>query len=161
MMRLNRAVFFLCLFIGVSVAAAEVGEYASLKKNKVNWRVGPGEKYPILWIYQEQGYPVKILDTYDVWRQIQEADGTIGWVNKKMLSDRRTVLVQEEGILTTKPDDQSPTVAVVETGTIGRILRCPATYRHCLLSFKYQDKDIKGWYPRSFIWGIAPNEDID
>lgn len=160
-MRLSRVAFFLCLFIGAGIAVADGGEYASLKKNKVNWRVGPGEKYPILWIYQEQGYPVKVLDTYDVWRQVQEADGTIGWVNKKMLSDRRTALIQEEGTLTTKPDDQSPTVAVVETGTIGRILRCPVSYHHCLLSFKYQDKDVKGWFPRAFIWGVDPNEDID
>ena len=75
--------------------------YSSLRHSEVNWRSGPGERYPIKWIYQEQGYPVRVLDTYDNWRQVQEADGSIGWVHKNMLSSRRTVLVQEEGSLIT------------------------------------------------------------
>jgi len=147
--------------IACSVLAAEEGDFASLKKKQVNWRTGPGEKYPIRWIYQEQGYPVKVLDTYDIWKQVQEADGSIGWVHEKMVSDRRTVLVQEEGVLTDKPMSDSHTIAVVEAGVVGRVIRCPAEYKYCLLSFKYQDKDIKGWFPRSAVWGLHPNEEID
>ena len=135
------------LFGNLSFAADE--EYfASLKKKQVNWRTGPGEKYPIRWIYQEQGYPVKVLDTYDIWKQVQEADGSIGWVHEKMVSDKRTVLVQEDASLTDEPDTNSRTIAFVETGTIARIVRCPAEYKFCLLSFKYNDKDIKGWFPK-------------
>lgn len=149
------------IMMACSVWAAEEGDFASLKKKQVNWRTGPGEKYPIRWIYQEQGYPVKVLDTYDIWKQVQEADGSIGWVHEKMVSDKRTVLVQEEGMLTDKPISSSHTIAVVEAGVVGRVVRCPAEYKYCLLSFKYQEKDIKGWFPRNAVWGLHPNEEID
>ena len=158
-----RSIFFLLFLLWpiIGMSADEEGYFASLRYNEVNWRSGPGERYPIKWIYQEQGYPVKVLDRYEVWRQIQEADGTIGWVRKNMLSDRRTVLIQEEGVLTTKPDEDAYMVAVVQPGTIGRILRCPANIKYCLLSFMYEGKPIKGWFPRTSVWGIETDEEID
>ena len=150
----------LCLACTLAYASDDV-YYASLKKKEVNWRTGPGERYPIQWIYQEQGYPVKVLDTYDIWRQVQEADGSIGWVHKKMLSDKRTALVQNEGTLRHKPREDSRPVAFIEKGTIAKIIRCPMTSPYCLLIFSYQGENIKGWFPRGFIWGVEAGEDID
>jgi len=149
------------LFWGTMAGASDEEYYASLKKKEVNWRTGPGERYPILWVYQEQGYPVKVLDTYDIWRQVEEADGTIGWVHKKMLSDKRTVLVRTEGVLLKKPEKESKTIAVVETGTIGKIDRCPAGSAYCQIIFTYQGKEIKGWFPRQSVWGLDAGEEID
>lgn len=149
------------VMIGSSVWAADEGDFAALKKKQVNWRTGPGEKYPIKWIYQEVGYPVKVLDTFDIWKQVQEADGSIGWVHEKMITDKRTVLVQEEGVMTAKPAPDSRAIAVVEAGVVGRIIRCPAKYQSCLLSFKYDNKEMKGWFPRKAVWGLHPGEDID
>ena len=161
MTKIKFLVCIILVFFGGFSFAADEEYYASLKKKQVNWRSGPGEKYPIRWIYQEQGYPVKVLDTYDIWKQVQEADGSIGWVHEKMVSDKRTVLVQEDGSLTDKPSLDSHTIAFVETGTVARIIRCPAEYKFCLLSFKYNNKDIKGWFPKNAVWGIDPGEDID
>lgn len=148
------------MFGGLAFAADE-GDYASLKKKQVNWRTGPGEKYPIRWIYQEQGYPVKVLDTYDIWKQVQEADGSIGWVHEKMISDKRTALVREEGVLTDKPALDGRPIAIVEVGSVGRIIKCPAEESYCLMAFKYQDKDVKGWFNKKAVWGLKPNEEID
>ena len=161
MTKINAWVCLMMLGLSGACLAAEEGDFASLKKKQVNWRTGPGEKYPIQWIYQEQGYPVKVLDTYDIWKQVQEADGSIGWVHEKMVSDKRTVLVQEDGNLMNKPAVDSQTIAVVETGVVGRIIRCPAEYSYCLLAFKYQNKEVKGWFPRNAVWGLNPNEEID
>ena len=101
------------------------------------------------------------MDKYDIWRQVQEPDGSVGWVHKNMLSDRRTALIQEEGTLTNKPDITAKQIAFVEPGTIARIIRCPAETNYCLLSFNYQDKDIQGWFPRHAFWGTEPTEEID
>ena len=161
MMKSNALIFLILLGLSGVCAAADEGDFASLKKKQVNWRTGPGEKYPIQWIYQEQGYPVKVLDTYDIWKQVQEADGSIGWVHEKMVSDKRTVLVQEEGMLMDKPRMDSHAIAVVEVGVVGRIVRCPMEEKYCLLAFKYQDKDVKGWFPKNAVWGVNPNEEID
>ena len=152
--------FFLFFWATLACASDEV-YYASLKKKEVNWRTGPGERYPILWVYQEQGYPVKVLDTYDIWRQVQEADGTIGWVHKKMLSDKRTVLIREEGALLKKPKKDSQTVAVIERGVVGKVNKCPADLPYCQLIFTYQDEEIKGWFPRQSVWGLEVGEEID
>ena len=39
-------------------------EYASLKYDQVNLRTGPGERYPIMWVYQEKNFPVEVLDSF-------------------------------------------------------------------------------------------------
>lgn len=159
---MNKYFLFCLLFLSLPVYADFSGEYyASLKKQEVNWRSGPGKKYPIKWIYQEAGYPVRVLDAYDIWRQVQEADGSIGWVHKNMLSTRRTVLIREEGNLINKPQTTAQTIAIVQPGTIGQIERCPASTNYCLLSFQYNNSDVKGWFPRSYVWGIDTNEEID
>ena len=44
---------------------------ASLKTSKANLRTGPGKKYPIKWIYQKKGWPVKIIAELEHWRKIQ------------------------------------------------------------------------------------------
>ena len=104
---------------------------------------------------------MRVLDAYDIWRQVQEADGSIGWVHKNMLSTRRTVLIREEGNLINKPQPTAQTIAIVQPGTIGQIERCPASTNYCLLSFQYNNSDVKGWFPRSYVWGIDTNEEID
>jgi len=153
----------LCLMLlpATGTMATDAYTYASLRHREVNWRSGPGERYPIKWIYQEQGYPVQVLDTYDNWRQVQEADGSMGWVHKNMLSPHRTVLVQEENALVTKPDETAPTVAIVQPGTIGKIVRCPAEMPYCLLAFSYEGKEVKGWFPRNSVWGVEVGEEVD
>lgn len=158
-----RKAFILLLMLWplIGNASDDVEWFGSLRYNKVNWRSGPGERYPIKWVYQEQGYPVKVLDKYDIWRQVQEADGSIGWVRKNMISETRTVLVQEEDSLMTKPDENAYTIAVVQQGTIGKVLKCPLGISYCLLSFSYEGKPVKGWFPRSSVWGLENNEEVD
>lgn len=149
------------ILVTAAVGRAEEVKYASLKKNEVNWRTGPGEKYPIQWIYREVGYPVQVLDAYDVWRQVQDVSGSVGWVHQNMLTDRRTVLVRKEGVLTQKPSAKSKTVAFVEPETIARILKCPAKEHLCLLAFRFREREYKGWFPRDSVWGLNDSEVID
>ena len=149
------------LLLTGTVGRADAVQYASLKKSEVNWRTGPGEKYPIQWVYREVGYPVRVLDAYDVWRQVQDVAGTVGWVHQNMLTDRRTVLVRQEGVLTRKPDNKSKPVAFVEPETVARVLKCPEHTDKCLLSFRFQDEEYKGWFPRRLVWGLNDLEIID
>ena len=89
------------LAAGPGKAADEAGgqttpRFASLKSDEVNLRTGPGQRYPIEWVYRRIGYPVEIVAQFDVWRQIRDADGTVGWVHQTLLSGRRTALVRSE-----------------------------------------------------------------
>lgn len=147
------------LLMNVSAFAADEGFY-SLKSDKVNLRTGPGERFPIQWVYQERHYPVEVIDSFDVWRQIRELDGTIGWVNEKMLSKDRYVVIQEEEKLLDTPSVSGRVVAYVQPGVLARIHSCPSG-DFCRLRFTYEDKKVEGWFPRRFVWGLADGEVIE
>lgn len=156
-MKMNR------LFLGATVLfsmAANATEYASLKKDQVNLRTGPGDRFPILWVYQERNFPVEVLDTFEIWRQIREKDGTVGWVHQNMLKKTRYVVVEKEGNLFKKNNPESNIVAVVQPGVIARLEECPkGDYCHIIVSDENYTK--KGWFPRSFLWGLDKGEVVE
>ena len=147
------------LLLNVSAFAGDEG-FASLKSDKVNLRTGPGERFPIQWVYQERHYPVEVVDSFDIWRQIREMDGTIGWVNEKMLSKDRYVVIQEEEKLLDTPSVSGRVVAYVQPGVIARVHSCPSG-DFCRIRFTYEDRKVEGWFPRRFVWGLADGEIIE
>jgi len=44
----------------------------------------------VSWLYLKQGLPVEIIQEYDNWRRVRDADGTEGWVNQSLLSGQRS-----------------------------------------------------------------------
>src|ERR1700753_3659957 len=71
--------------------AAPVLRYVSQRTDTAYLREGPSFQHRVLWVYKHRGYPFAVLAQYDVWRRVQAADGTIGWMSGAMLSDPRTV----------------------------------------------------------------------
>ncbi len=146
--------------IGLSAGAApglDVPRFVSLRNNEVNMRTGPGNRYPIMWVYQEKGYPVEVIDEYELWRQIREVDGTTGWVHRTQITGVRHALVLEECALANAPRMDGKTVAVAQKGTIGRILKCPKSSDYCLLEFG----EVKGWLSKNMFYGLYQGEVID
>jgi SH3-like domain-containing protein len=74
----------------------EFPRYASVKKGEVNVRSGPGNQYPILWVYQRAGYPVRLLTRYDNYFKVRDVEGEEGWVYIGMVSARKTALVRTD-----------------------------------------------------------------
>ena len=66
--------------------------FVSLKSRRVNIRVGPSTDYAVSWMYMKEGLPVEIIQEYDNWRRIRDAEGTEGWVNQALLSGERTAV---------------------------------------------------------------------
>ncbi len=66
--------------------------FVTLKSKRVNLRIGPGTDYAASWMYLKAGLPVEIIQEYDNWRQIRDADGTEGWVNQSLLSGSRAAI---------------------------------------------------------------------
>ncbi|MBR5130542.1 MAG: SH3 domain-containing protein [Alphaproteobacteria bacterium] len=148
------------LFNCISTQAADLTSlprFASLRHNQVNLRTGPGNRYPIMWVYQEKGYPVEIIDEYELWRQIREVDGTTGWIHRTQITGVRHALVLEECSLINAPRMDGKTVAIAQKGTIGRILKCPKNSDYCLLDFG----SIKGWMAKNMFYGLYKGEIID
>ena len=51
--------------------------FVTLKSKRVNLRIGPGTDYAVSWLYLKSGLPVEIIQEYDNWRRIRDADGTV------------------------------------------------------------------------------------
>ena len=154
---MNRIVFGAVFLISVAASATE---YASLKHDKVNLRTGPGERFPILWVYQEKNFPVQVLDSFEIWRQIREKDGTIGWVHQNMLKKQRFVLIEKESSLLKKNDPESAVLAIVQPGVIARLENCPKG-RYCRITVSDEMNTKKGWFPRSALWGLDKGEIVE
>lgn len=148
----------LCTF-NMAYASEELAlpRFVSLRNDQVNLRTGPGDRYPISWVYMEKSYPVEVVDEFELWRQIREVDGTTGWVHRTQINSARNAVILEEDRLTAKPSMESGTVAIVQKGTIGKIEKCPRASDFCLLSFG----ETKGWIRKKVFFGVYPNEVID
>ncbi len=130
-----------------------IPRYVSLKSKEVNLRVGPGQRYPIAWVYQRAGLPVMITEEFAHWRKIKDSEGTTGWVNKGLLESTRTALIMGQSqLLYQKPDATSPAVIRAEPMVIGQVLGCAPDW--CLLVIEGRE----GWIRKPDIWGVGREE---
>jgi SH3-like domain-containing protein len=133
----------------------QLPRFASLRSADVNLRIGPGENYPIEWVYQRRGMPVEIIEQFQNWRRIEDWQGSKGWVLDRMLIDQRAVIV--DGAvrpLYGRPDLTSPIVARAEPGVLARLLECRGPW--C----RIEAGGYRGWVERGAVWGVLPNESL-
>jgi SH3-like domain-containing protein len=136
--------------------ALPLPRFVSMRLGDVNLRVGPGLRYPIIWVYKKKDVPVEITAEFDTWRKIRDWEGTEGWVNHAALSGRRSVIVTGEiRTLKRSADPNAAAIARVEPGVIGKLLECPAgSPDWCRIEID----DMRGWVRRAEIWGVSPTE---
>ena len=135
--------------------------FVSLKSGRVNSRVGPGLNYSVDWMYMKSGLPMEIVQEYDTWRRVRDADGSEGWINQSLLSGKRTAIVapwqRGEGgriNLLDEPDKDAGVVAIIEPGVIGSIKKCDGQW--CEMTFDGHT----GWISQSQLWGAYPGEKV-
>lgn len=108
----------------------ETPYWASIDKTEARMRTGPSTEYPVKWIYKRKNLPVKVIDTHEDWRKIEDPDGDQGWMHVRLLSSVRTAIVI--GNANVKLFDQpSPSGKVAwraEPGVVGKIDECGNTY---------------------------------
>lgn len=133
--------------------------FVSLKSPRVNLRVGPGVNYPVDWTYLKSGLPMEIIQEYDNWRRVRDAEGAEGWVNQSLLSGARTAIVapwhrgrDAEIALMAEPSEAARQVARLEPGLMGTIRMCNGEW--CELDFS----GVRGFVRQSVIWGAYPGE---
>ena len=140
-----------------TVTGLALPRFAALRADEVNLRAGPGDRYPIEWLYKRRGMPVEIEREFEVWRLVTVPDGTKGWVHSATLMGRRDFIIRDkERTLRAGPVDTARAVAVLKPGVVGRIRSCAADASWC----KVQVGGYRGWLPRDAFWGALPNEAI-
>ncbi|WP_426167220.1 SH3 domain-containing protein [Sandarakinorhabdus sp. DWP1-3-1] len=133
-----------------------IPRFVSLKSNSAMMRTGPDDRrFPIAWEYKRRGLPLEIIREYGIWRQVRDPDGTIGWMNKSLLTGERTGFVTG-GIRTlyTSPDLQARVAWRIEPGTVVTITLCENVW--CRVS----NAGRSGYILRNQLWGTYPNEAI-
>lgn len=134
--------------------------FVSLKSSRVNLRIGPGLNYAVDWMYLKAGLPMEIIQEYDNWRRVRDAEGAEGWVNQSLLSGRRTAIVtpwqrgKDARIPMLAEPGTERVVAHLEPGVIGELRICNGEW--CQIEVAGH----RGWVAQSQIWGAYPGETI-
>lgn len=132
-----------------------VPRFVSLDPNQaeVNVRFGPGQQYPINWVFTRAGVPLEIVAEFDNWRKIKDYEGAEGWISARLLSGRRTILIQgTERELKRTAGGDARVLLRAEPGVIGQLLECQDSW--CRVEIEGQ----RGWLQRGDFWGTLPGE---
>jgi SH3-like domain-containing protein len=159
-LRRGIGVLALGLLMAGAAGAAEknlpVPRFVSLRADEVYMRTGPGERYPIEWVYTRKGLPLEVVAEFDIWRKVRDWQGTEGWVHERMVSSNRNVVVTgATRTLRSAPDAAAPAVARAEPGVIAHLLECHGAW--C----RIEAQGVKGWLGRDALWGVFPNETVE
>jgi SH3-like domain-containing protein len=157
------AMFILvCCATAFPVLASEIGRetglpiprFVSLKSSEINMRKGPGTRYPIEWVYRRDRLPVEVIEEFDHWRQIRDADGSKGWLHKNMLSGVRTVFIKGKVAVELRedPENNASVVAKLEPGVIANLLECEKDW--C----KIEARKHEGWLQKKLFYGAYDKE---
>ena len=135
--------------------------FVTLKKDEVYMRRGPGPDHPIEWVYVRRHLPLEVINEYDLWREVRDADGTVGWISANMLSGERFVMVRarqgekdNRWPLFRRPDAKSEVVALAEPGVIAELKHCPDAW--CEVAAGAHT----GWVQRAALWGVLADERV-
>jgi SH3-like domain-containing protein len=134
----------------------KVPRFVSLHSDKVNLRTGPGRQYPIEWVLTRKDMPVEVIAQFEHWRRIRDWEGTVGWVQERMVAGRRTAIVGKgaERPLHQQPDPASAVVARAAPGVVARLLECRGPW--C----RVETDKFSGWMRRTDVWGVYSDETL-
>lgn len=129
--------------------------WAALRSDEVNLRAGPGMDRPIDWQYHRRDLPVRIEREYEVWRLVEDQDGTKGWLHQAVLTGRRGFVVTgAERVLRSAASDTADPVARLKVGVVGVVRGCAAGNAWC----EVKTGGYQGWLKRADVYGVDADE---
>lgn len=106
------AFLILCAFF----LNAKAADYKSIADNGVVLYDAPSVKAKRLYVVSRD-YPVEVIVSVDSWVKIRDAAGDLTWVEKKFLSERRTVVITvPQAEVRQGPGEVTPVVFRVQQG---------------------------------------------
>ena len=142
--------------------------FVSLKAERVNMRVGPGKQYAVAWRYLRSGLPLEVIQEYDNWRRVRDADGDMGWIHGSLLSGTRTVIAtpwrnaeDARNVITLYREAQAgaEAVAMLQPGVVGKVDGCDGAW--CELEVNHNGRALSGFAAQADLWGAYPDEIIE
>ena len=141
---------------GASAQTRETPYWASVSAGQARMRTGPGRNFPISWLYQRAGLPVRVVEVYENWRKIEDPDGTQGWMLVNLLSSDRTVMITGD----IRPMREAPRTSAriryqAEPGVVGRIRSCRRGW--CEIDVRGRS----GFVQTAHLFGVEDDERVD
>lgn len=97
------------------------------------------------------GYPVEILVSLGDWTKVRDQLGALSWVESKLLSSKRTVLVTSKSDIKLAEDANSALVATVEKDVVLELVS--PSIKNGWVKVKHRD-GIIGFVQASVLWGL-------
>ena len=146
------AAVLMAVIIAAAPAAAQeraVPYWAALRYEQVNMRVGPSREYPVEWVYQRKGLPVKVVRVREGWRLVQDMAGDQGWIAASQLTPERGVVITGTGLVDMRAEPRAASALRwrAEPGVVARYVGCREGW--CEIDIEGR----KGWVPADRLWG--------
>jgi SH3-like domain-containing protein len=143
-----RRVLLLCLLF--SAPAAWPGEFRSIGENATTMYDAPSAKANKLFVASKL-YPVELIVQVDNWIKVRDLAGDLAWVEKKSLSEVRTVVVTAAlADVRLKAEDAAPAVFQARKGVALEIAELGAG---AWVKVRHRDGQT-GFVRASQVWGL-------
>lgn len=90
--------------------------------------------------------PLKIVESFDTWRKVENSFGDQGWVHKSLLSKRRYLTVETDTVLRNRHRAGARPVARIQKGAIVLLRGIYGDW------FYVNANGYKGYIPRRACW---------
>lgn len=140
--------FFLGIVIALLMTSAAQAKMVSIVGKKVNMRSGPGERYAVLWELGK-GFPLRALKEKTGWVKVEDFEGDVGWVYKKLTGRTPYLIVKKKRVnIRSGAGTKYKIVGKADYGVVFKTLergRGWVKVRH--------ENGLTGWVKRNLLWG--------
>lgn len=144
------AVFFLPNLDSHASRLKERDYFASLRSSKTNVRFGQGMNYDIKYLLGLKSMPIRVTAEYDNWVEIEDFEGEDGWVNKNLITKRKTAMIktQKDFVNMHKSNfAKSKILFRLENNVALDMIKCLDNWCNVRVSSR------RGWVKESELWG--------
>lgn len=138
-----------------------VPRFVSVKSKPTRVRFGPSRNHDIAWTFERAAIPIEIIQEFDNWRRIRDADGDSGWMHSSLLTGQRTVIVSPWVKDPLKTIDAYASASLsgrvqfmLQPNVLAEVQECNGTA--CLL----KGADWRGWVDQNQLWGVYRGERV-
>lgn len=130
--------------------------YGAIAAGRARMRTGPARTYPASWLYQRADLPIRVIAVFKEWRKVEDPDGTQGWMQANLLTERRTAIVRgtEPVPMLERPSSGAKLMWRAAPGVVGRLSQCGNGW--CRFDVKGQ----AGYVEIGGLWGVDPGETL-
>jgi SH3-like domain-containing protein len=134
----------------LAAGPAAASDFRSVAENAVVMYDAPSARATKLFVAARYT-PVEIVVSLDQWVKVRDQAGDLAWVEKKSLSDARTVVVSvPQAEVRTEPNEQAPLVFRVQKGVALEIAELGASG---WLKVRHRDGQT-GFVRINQVWGL-------